>query len=396
MTEHWIWLAGRHGIGPVNAAKLLEAFGSAEAVYAADAEALARAGFRAKSAAALLDKDLSAAEEIRKTCLERGVRVLLPGDGEYPDRLRQIPDAPTVLYCIGRLPDFTKQPCIGVVGTRDADESGRKTARQLGWQIVGCGGAVATGMAAGIDGEAARGALDRGGRVIGVLGGGVDTVYPEENRWLFERVAEQGCLISEYPPGAKPMRSYFPARNRIISALSDGLVVVQAGAQSGALITARRAADQDRDVFAVPGPAGDARSRGSNRLLRDGAILAECGWDVMREYEYRYPTAVREYHGRPGPAAQRQPEAAPRPARTQPPAARPGREEPVPELSRLDPVQRRIAEALLAGPRQLDALIDAAGLPAAQVLSQLTMMEVRGIVSRTPGKIYALNRGKHD
>lgn len=405
MTEHWIWLAHRPGIGPIGAAQLIDFFGSAEAVFAADAETLSRAGLDGKTRTALLDKDLSAAERVLDTCLARGIRVLHPGDGDYPERLRQTGGAPTVLYCVGRLPDFRKQPCVGAVGTRRANAWGLHTARLLGWQIAGCGGVLATGMAAGIDGEAARGALDRGGRVIGVLGCGVDVVYPKENRVLFERVAEQGCLLSEYPPGSEPLRGRFPARNRIISALSDGVVVVQAGEGSGALITARRAAEQGRDVFAVPGPAGDALSRGCNTLLREGAILAECGWDVMREYEYRYPTAVREYHGRPeplpAPAAQPEPTASAAPAKEPknpaPAAPKARREQPAPaapDLSRLEPVQRRIAERLSAGPLQLDALIAALDLPAARVLSQLTLMEVRGLVVRAPGKIYTLSRSK--
>lgn len=414
MTEHWIWLSLRRGIGPVGAGQLMDFFGSAEAVYAADAETLSRAGLDQKTRTALLDKDLSGAERILETCLAQGIRVLHPGDGDYPARLRQTGGAPTVLYCVGRLPDLSKQPCVGVVGTRAADAWGLNTALRLGWQIAGCGGALATGMAAGIDGEAARGALDRGGRVIGVLGCGVDVVYPKENRALFERVAEQGCLISEYPPGTEPHRRNFPARNRIISALSDGVVVVQAGERSGALITARWASDQGRDVFAVPGPAEDGLSRGCHTLLRDGAILAECGWDVMREYEYRYPAAVREYHGRPEPRPAPVSQPAPaarqeRPKKPTPTAPKARSENPAPaapklrsenptpaapDLSRLEPLQRRIAEQLLSGPLQLDALIDALGLPAARVLSQLTLMEVRGLVVRTPGKIYTLSRSK--
>lgn len=403
MTEHWIWLAHRPGIGPIGAAQLIDFFGSAEAVFAADAETLSRAGLDGKTRTALLDKDLSAAERVLDTCLARGIRVLHPGDGDYPERLRQIGGAPTVLYCVGRLPDFSGQPCIGAVGTRRANAWGLHTARLLGWQIAGCGGVLVTGMAAGIDGEAARGALDRGGRVVGVLGCGVDVVYPKENRAVFERVAEQGCLLSEYPPGAEPRARYFPARNRIISALSDGVVVVQAGERSGALITARWAADQGRDVFAVPGSAGDALSRGCNTLLREGAILAECGWDVMREYEYRYPAAVREYHGRPEPGPQpAQPARTAGAERPKKPASaaakvcseKPASAAPLPDPPPTEPVQRRIAELLSAGPLQLDGLIAALDLPAARVLSQLTLMEVRGLVVRAPGKIYTLSRSK--
>ena len=207
-------------------------------------------------------------------------------------------------------------------------------------------------------------------------------------------MAESGCLISEYPPGAAPISGRFPARNRIISALSDGVVVVQASADSGALITARWAADQGRDVFAVPGPAGDPLSRGCNDLLRSGALLAECGWDVLREYEYRYPAAVREYHGRPPAEAvsAAEPPAPAKLARQPKQSAQPASEPSAParDWSGLPEPQRRIAESLSNGPLQLDALIDRTGLPAAQVLSQLTLLELRGVVRRDPGKIYAL------
>lgn len=408
MTEHWIWLAERPGLGPVRAGKLLRAFGSAEAIWAMDEAALSRAGITGKALSVLSDKDLRRAEETRNECRARGIRMLCPADEDYPERLRQLSDAPLILYCLGRLPDLSGRPSIGLVGSRAANHWGLETALRLGWQIAGCGGAVVTGMALGIDGAAARGALDRGGPVIGVLGGGVDVVYPKENRDLFERIVTHGCLLSEYPPGSAPIARQFPARNRIISALSDGVVVVQAAERSGALITARWAADQGRDVFAVPGPAGDALSRGSNQLLRDGAILSECGWDVMREYEYRYPNAVREYHGRPraaaadraapstGGTAERHPagkaEMAPIPKKpagsnTDSIPAEPARKA---KLSGLSPEQERIVAALSGGALQLDALIAAVDLPAGQVLSQITLLEVRRIVTRAPGKIYSL------
>ncbi len=241
-------------------------------------------------------------------------------------------------------------------------------------------------MARGVDAFAARGALEQGGPVVGVLGCGADVVYPPENAGLFAQVAEQGCLISEYPPGVQPNARHFPARNRIISGLSDGVVVVQASERSGALITARWAAEQGRDVFAVPGPAGEPLSRGCNQLLRDGAALAETGWDVLREYEFRYPGAVRMQNAK----RKTQNEASPVGAATgRPPEVHAAEL----ELSALAPVQRQIAEALLNGPLQLDALIDKTGLPAAQILPQLTVLQIKKILSQQPGKIYKLSGG---
>ena len=390
MTEYWIWLAARPGLGPVKLRALLERFGSAKALYEANEETLARAGLSDRACRALSDKDLRQTHAILQRCRIDEIAVLTLAEEAYPSALRQTADAPPVLYCRGRLPVSGLQPWIGVVGARQADARGLTTARRISREIAGCGGIVVTGMAKGVDAEAARGALEEGGAVVGVLGGGVDVVYPAENAELYAQVAAQGCLLSEYPPGTTPNARHFPARNRIISALSDGVAVVQAGEHSGALITARWAADQGRDVFSVPGPAGEALSRGCNQLLRDGAILAECGWDVVREYCYRYPGAVREYHCvqapvLPAPPAEKpqkqKPAAQAAPAETAPPAA-----QPLP--AGLTPLQTQIVEALGDGPLQLDALIDRLGLPAAQVLPQLTLLQIKKLITQKPGKIY--------
>ena len=387
MTELWIWLAGRPGLGPVKLRALLERFGSPKALYEADSEALAREGLTPRAQSALADKDLRPAQAILHRCRLQGIDLLCLSDAAYPSALRQTPDAPPVLYCLGRLPVSGQQPWIGLVGARQADSRGLRLAYEMSREIAGCGGVVVTGMAKGVDAEAARGALDQGGAVVGVLGGGVDVVYPAENAGLYARVRQQGCLVSEYPPGVQPNARHFPARNRIISGLSDGVAVVQAAEHSGALITARWAAEQGREIFSVPGPAGEALSRGCNRLLREGAILAESGWDVMREYLCRYPGAVRPFRCGPLPPA---PDAAQpaAPAEAAPPPPEPGGGTPIP--ASLTPLQRRIVEALQDGPVQLDALIDRLGLPAAQVLPQLTLLQVKQIITQKPGKVYAL------
>ena len=196
MIEHWLWLADRPRLGAIRAGELLARFGSAEAIYQTSDEALARAGVKPSVRAALADRSLAAAQKRFADCRAAGVRVLIPGDGEYPDRLRQQADAPVVLYAVGRMPDLEQAPCVGLVGARDADGRGLELARRLGWQIAGCGGTVVTGMARGIDAMSALGALDRGGPVIGVLGCGVDVVYPKENAAVLARVAESGCLVS--------------------------------------------------------------------------------------------------------------------------------------------------------------------------------------------------------
>ena len=400
---YWIWLAGRPGFGPVKLRQMLELCGGPRRLYEAEPGDLARMGLSERARRTLADKDLRPARAILQRCDESGVTLLSLREEVYPAALRQTPDAPLVLYCLGALPASGRQPWIGVVGAREADRRGLQTARALGWQLSDCGGVVVTGMAKGVDAEAAWGALEQGGAVVGVLGGGVDTVYPRENAALYERVKARGCLLSEYPPGTAPNGRHFPARNRIISALSDGVVVVQAAEHSGALITARWAADQGRDVFSVPGPAGDPLCRGSNQLLREGAILAESGWDIMREYVYRYPGAVRmssqgsgvgprasaegetPCRGKPvgGAALDAPPENSQSCGDSAPPRAEI-------DVSALPPIQRQIVEALQGGPLQLDTLIDRLGLPAGQVLTQLTLLQVKKIISQKPGKVYQL------
>lgn len=392
---YWIWLATRARLGAKGLRALLESFGQPEALYAADAETLKRAGLTPALCKALLDKQLDRARSILQACERLGITALPLGDEAYPAALRQTADAPAVLYCRGRLPAAGERPWIGLVGARQADARGLTLASRFGAEIAACGGVVVTGMAKGVDAAAAEGALEQGCPVVGVLGGGVDVIYPRENAALFARVAAQGCLLSEYPPGAAPNARHFPARNRIISALSDGIVVVQAAEGSGALITARWAAEQGRDVFSVPGPAGEALSRGCNQLLRDGAALAESGRDVMREYLFRYPNAIRMQNEASGIRHQASgdggyDEGVVGAQRVRPPEAQVSNSAVRPLPEGLTSVQTAIVEALRGGAMQLDALIDKTGLPAAQVLPQLTVLQIKKLLSQEPGKIYKL------
>ena len=391
MKEHWIWLATRRGIGPVRQRQLLELFGSADRIWSAPSSEFSRIGLNPSVRQVLENRSLGEAGRILERCRQAGIRVLTPVEPGYPVVLNHVPDAPVVLYVRGTLPDPELTAWIGLVGSRNADRSGLATARQLGWQIAGCGGVVVTGLAKGIDSAAARGALEYGGPVVSVLGCGADIVYPPENADLFEQVSQNGCLISEYPPGVGPSPRRFPARNRIISALSDGVAVIRASRRSGALITARWAADQGRDVFAVPGPPGDELSAGCNQLLRSGAVLVECGWDILSEYEYRYPGFIREYHGRP-PAEQPKSSApsAVRKSGAEQAEAPPKKPAAPPDLTGLSPLQLRIIEALADGPVQLDALIAGLDLSASVILPQLTLLQIQKRIVCLPGKRYAL------
>ncbi len=229
------------------------------------------------------DKTLAAFEELRGTfdpegararLAERGFEVVTPADEGYPERLRGTPDPPPALFASGPIP---KVPAVALVGSRKASVTGLEAARVLGRTLAQRGVCVASGLALGIDGAAHEGALEAGGPAVGVLGCGIDGVYPRGNRRLYEGVRKVGALVSEYFLGEPPLRWRFPARNRVISGLSDCVVVVEAAEKSGALITARHATDAGRDVWAVPGPLGFPECRGSNRLLADGAAVL---WDV--------------------------------------------------------------------------------------------------------------------
>lgn len=286
MLVHWIWFSLIPGISLHGKRQILEQFSDAEELYYAGDDVFEAMGYPAP------DSDLSHAESILRDCQDREIRAIGFRDAQYPARLRNIDDAPAVLYCRGILPEWDAQPVIGIVGTRKATPYGMETAQSFGASIAACGGLVISGGASGIDSMAMLGALETGCMTVGVLGCGVDIVYPRTNRDLFTRVIKSGCLISEYPPGTAAMPWNFPQRNRIISGVSNGLLVVEAPEKSGALNTARHAWEQGRDVFAVPGNVGLAFCAGSNALLQEHAMAALSGWDVVREYEHLYPDKV--------------------------------------------------------------------------------------------------------
>ena len=294
MLIHWLWLAHRPGLSDRMKAVLLQHFQDPEDIYFADKEAFSHIeGLSPENLEALQDKELTPAEQIMDACQQENLHILTCRDAAYPGALKNIPDPPLVLYYKGQLPSLDSSPVIGVVGTRKASAYGMTSAKRLGYQIGKCGGIVVSGMAYGIDSMAMSGALTAGAKVVGVLGCGADIVYPLSNRALFQDVERYGCILSEFPPGTPPAKWNFPRRNRIISGLSNGVLVVEAPEKSGALITARLAAEQGRDVFAVPGNIDMPSFVGSNRLLRDGAIMVSSGWDILSEYEALYPDKNR-------------------------------------------------------------------------------------------------------
>lgn len=386
--KYWLWLTELPGLRNQTRLALLEHFGSPEDIYYADSgEILLTEHITREQAAALEDKRLTAAEKILEDCHRLSLRVLTLQDADYPNRLRNIYDPPCLLYVRGQLPALDEEAAVAVVGTRNATPYGIACAEKLGGQLSAGGALVVTGLARGIDTAAARGALRFGGRAVGVLGNGIDVIYPPENKNLYEDMAAAGVLLSEYAPGSAPEGRHFPVRNRILSGLSVATLVVEAPEKSGALITAETALEQSRDVYAVPGPIDGAQSGGCNRLIRDGAGLVCDGWDLLRDYVDRYPGKLHQEGARrdlPVPLGHQ--------AREQAPAKK------VPDslsLRRdggaLTDDQIAILRALGDEPVLVDDLIEQTQIPTRRVLSALTMLEIDNYVLQSPGKRYARN-----
>jgi len=279
----WMRLERTHGVGPRTAPALLAAFGSPEAIFAADHEALA-AQLSPAQARAIRQPASADTQRLVEATLrwldQPGHAVLALGRPGYPDLLASIPDPPLLLYIKGH-PELLAGPALAIVGSRNASTQGKANAQAFAEALSGAGLAIVSGLALGVDTAAHEGALKGAGSTIAVIGTGPDLVYPARNRALFERIAAEGCIVSEYPVGTPPLPSNFPKRNRIISGLAAGVLVVEAAAQSGSLITARQAAEQGRDVFAIPGSIHAALSKGCHLLIREGAKLVDGAGDVL-------------------------------------------------------------------------------------------------------------------
>lgn len=397
--RHWLWLSTRGPSPGMYAARILEHFGTPEGAYFADEGAYeAIPQLPAKVRQALGDKDLTGADQILARCRALGIGILTSQDAAYPQRLRELETAPCVLYVKGDLPQMDQEAAVAIVGARQASPYGIMAAGQMGLELARQGALVVSGSARGVDAAALRGALRGGGRVVSVLGNGIDVIYPASHEDLYADVAASGALVSEYPPGSPPQRHHFPVRNRLIAGLCLGVLVVEGTETSGSLITARWALEQGRDVFAVPGGIDSPLSRGPNGLIRRGeAKLVQDAWDVVEEYQLLYPEKLRPkapmapdqakarlegLEGTPFPKAPAAP-VTPPPAAKAP--AEPGQAKVVVDL-RKDPEafaddQLSVLRALQgAGQKSADQLVEETGLPARRVLSALTLLQVRQLV----------------
>jgi DNA processing protein len=390
---YWLALRRVHGVGPRFSRLLLEHFDSAQRIFAASEAELIAAGVPRPTARNI--RQFTDFEPLEKELCELpriGARIVRWTDHDYPANLRQIADPPPYLVIRGTVAADDPK-LIAVVGARTASDAGRRMARRLGMELVGKGFTVVSGLARGIDCEAHQGALEGGGRTVAVLGCGIDIIYPPENKKVAEAMVESGgSLISELPLGTPPIPENFPSRNRLISGLCLGVVVVEAAERSGSLITARMALEQDRQVFAVPGSPLTGKTRGSNRLLKDGARLVECVEDVIEELVPQLSTkpSAPPVGGRVNVSATVHPAGMPAlPAGADPSNA----QKQSAEWTGLESADVIIILKCLKGADKLhvDAIIEGSGLAVATVLKLLLELELRGVVIQHPGKLFSLN-----
>lgn len=351
---YWIAFNKVTGIGPARLQALLDACGSVEAAWHASIQQLQAAHLDRRSIENLLNarREIHPEQELQKVVMA-GITALTWEDSDYPTALKSIDAAPPVLYVRGRLTSQDEW-AVAIVGTRRASTYGREVAQVLAGELARHGVTVVSGLALGVDTVAHRAALDAGGRTLAVLGSGLDQLYPPQNRGLAAAIAEQGAVLSDYALGTRPDASNFPPRNRIISGLSRGVVIVEAGERSGALITARFAAEQGRDVFAVPGSILHPGSAGCNALIQQGATPVLSVDDVLEQLNLLHLQERID-------------------ARSTVPA---------------DPQEQELLNLLTSEPAHIDEIVRGANLPAAVVGGLLTVMELKGLVRQVAPMMY--------
>jgi DNA processing protein len=345
----WLTLSMVSGVGPRTLKLVLDAPASA----LRDVQGV---GPKLSREIAAARKDIDAAGELA-LCKQHDIRVLIPGDPDYPRMLGEIHDPPSVLFVRGELKP-ADMLAVAIVGSRHATHYGTTQAERLAGSLARAGLTIISGLARGIDAAAHRGAVQAGGRTLAVLGGGLLEIYPPEHKELAEQVIASGALLSEATPRAIPMSGSFPQRNRIVSGLSLGVIVVEAAERSGALISARHAMEQGREVFAVPGRVDSRASRGCHALIRDGARLIESADDVLDELGPLVAEAKRD----DGSVVRH-------PAELQ-----------------LNETETQVLQAVLAEPTSVDQVVAASGMPVANVLSTLSVLEMRRLIKRLSGQ----------
>lgn len=432
----WIWLSEKLGAASRDFRRLIELYETPYDLFHAEEAELDRIeGITPRTAQVLADKSLQRATEILDACEHQDIGILPYGDPLYPAAFYELKSPPVLLYYMGQLEAVDKRLLIGMVGTRKMSAYGLRSAYKISYELASAGAIVVSGMAAGIDGVSAAAAIAAKGKTVAILGCGLDVVYPKHHKALRDEILKNGILFSEYPPGARPNPYHFPVRNRLIAALSQATVVVEAGIGSGSLITAKDAILMGKDVFALPANVGSSGAEGTNGLLRDGARLLLKPEDILNRYLYSHAETLSsealhraEEHScadmhlldRLGVIELTSSEASPKPAEkaVAPTAKKPSRtkeskvrnektesacDEPkapsddsagakpsAPDavLSSLSPVQLAVMEAI---PDEQGITADALasiGYPYGEIVSALTMLEILGLIQKLPGAIY--------
>ncbi len=429
----WLWLSSALGPASRDFRTLIELYENPYDLFHADENELERIpSIAGRTREKLANKDLTEATEILDACQRLGIGILSYEDQEYPNALREISTPPVLLYYKGVLPNFNTELSIGMVGTRKMSAYGLQSAYKISYELASVGVIVVSGMASGIDGVCAAAALAANGKTVAVLGCGLDLVYPPHHKQLSDVLSQKGLLLSEYPPATKPIHYHFPVRNRIISGLSQGTLVVEAGIGSGSLITAKDAILQGRKLFAVPANVGSKGAEGPNGLLRDGAVMVLDTEDVLRPFEYVYakslmserlpkakeksaadlayleslgvielkkraeaPSPLQAVLQKEKPKAKAtlqsrepSPKTAPQQASAHPRKEVEKKTVAEATLASLSPIQVAVMQAI-PDDRAISAdALGALGYPMGEVIAALTMLEILGLVQKLPGALY--------
>jgi DNA processing protein len=355
--DNWLALLRAPGLQPAQYHLLLNVFGTPDEVYAASAGSLGKLGLKAETVSAIQHPAPERINPDLDWLQQQNHHVITFHDARYPERLKAITSAPPVLFVRGD-PDYLQLPQLAMVGSRTPTASGQKTAMEFARHLSKSGITITSGLARGIDAACHRGALEGIAGTVALMAHGLDIVYPAANRKLAEAIAQDGAIVSEHPVGTEPLKAYFPRRNRIISGLSLGTLVVEAALKSGSLITAKHALEQGREVFAIPGSIHNPLARGCHRLIRQGAKLVETADDILEELSALLPAAI------PGAISDE--------ADNQSPQA-------------LDPDHQKLLKCLAYEPTPIDELVNRSGFAASEVASMLLILELEGCVVSESG-----------
>lgn len=363
MELYWIWLSQLKGLSKGALHLFWEQKINPKTLYQLSETELLGKGFSRKDTDVLLQRDLIEGKKIVEVCKGNGIGILTPEDQDYPAPLLALDRIPLVIYYSGNLPDFEHVLTIAVVGHRKPLDQSRVLTSEISADLAKNGVVLVSGGAEGIDSAAMSGALKAGGYVVGVLGNGIDVVYPSCNRQLFRDIVKTGCLISEYPPGTLPTKWNFPERNRIISALSHGVLVAEASKKSGSMITANYALEQGKDLFAIPGMAASERFSGSNDLIRQGAYLTESAEDILSNYRSIFE--IRERYDSD--------------------SERGSQDLSLTISEDMDEVEKVILSCFKDEALSVDELVFQSRFTASQVALTLTMLQIKGLIQAVPG-----------